>query len=148
MLQYNYQLYGSQELGNPNNTQSYIDLLNEKSIRATEPDLYEEHPLEEIQDSDTIDRRKFDQLENNILSSRRVTEDPFKFDPIQYRTQKQSRDFSRENNLIRQIRVYKAARLTQGRFLSMPCEAGLLKIRNKKLCSPITCKTMDNEEIP
>jgi hypothetical protein len=65
-------------------------LLNEKSIRATEPDLYEEHPfpLEEIQDSDTIDRRKFDQLENNILSSRIVTEDPFKCDPVQYRTQK------------------------------------------------------------
>jgi hypothetical protein len=30
----------------------------------------------------------------------------------------------------------------------MPCEAGLLKIRNKKLCSPIICKTIDNEEIP
>lgn len=30
----------------------------------------------------------------------------------------------------------------------MPCEAGLLKIRNKKLCSPITCKTIENEEIP
>ena len=29
----------------------------------------------------------------------------------------------------------------------MPCEAGLLKIRNKKLCSPITCKTIENDDV-
>lgn len=30
----------------------------------------------------------------------------------------------------------------------MPCDAGILKIRNKKLCSPITMKTFENDEIP
>jgi hypothetical protein len=44
---------------------------------------------------------KFEQLENNILSSRRAPFDDLKkskiFDKIQYRTQKGSRDFSNQN---------------------------------------------------
>ena len=36
------------------------------------------------------------------------------------------------------------------RFQSMPCNqlAGVQKIRNKKLCSPIILKKFENEEVP
>ena len=32
--------------------------------------------------------------------------------------------------------------------MSLPCDAGLQGIQNKKLCSPIICKKFENQEIP
>jgi hypothetical protein len=70
-------------MAGPNNTQSYIDLLNDKSIRATEPDLYAQEEIQER--SGTIDRRKFEQLDHNIFTARVI-------DPC--RTHKHSRELS------------------------------------------------------
>ena len=76
----------------------------------------------------------------------------------QKHTQKNSRDMSNlsQPNLIKQIREYKQSRSSDltgkghMRFQSMPCNqlAGIQKIRDKKLCSPIILKKFENEEVP
>ena len=68
----------------------------------------------------------------------------------QYRTEKNSRDFGQCSNVIRQMRLYKEQRANdRQRFMSVPCDkAAILKIRDKKLASPLKDKRIAGDEVP